>query len=47
MDVGELKPGETRTVKIRVLPQSRGDLRMDAFVRLTGHSSTAFKSKNR
>ncbi len=40
---GELKPGETRTVKIRVLPQSRGDLRMDAFVRLTGHSSTAFK----
>ncbi|MFN9720813.1 MAG: hypothetical protein ACK58L_19130 [Planctomycetota bacterium] len=40
---GELKPGETRSVRIRVLPQSRGDLRMDAFVRLTGHSSTEFK----
>jgi uncharacterized repeat protein (TIGR01451 family) len=40
---GEMKPGESRTVKLTVLPESRGDLQMEAFVRLTGHSSTSFK----
>ncbi|MFO0975151.1 MAG: hypothetical protein U0996_02070 [Planctomycetaceae bacterium] len=39
---GELKPGESRTVKLRVIPRQRGDVRLDAFVRLTGSSSAAF-----
>jgi uncharacterized repeat protein (TIGR01451 family) len=40
---GELKPGETRAIKLTVLPDSRGDLRMEAFVRLTGRAASAFK----
>lgn len=40
---GEMKPGESRTVKLTVLPESRGNLQMEAFVRLTGHSSTSLK----
>lgn len=39
---GELKPGETRTVKLRMVPRQRGDVRLDAFVRLTGSSSASF-----
>ncbi len=39
---GELKPGESRTVKLRVIPRQRGDVRLDAFVRLTGSASAAF-----
>lgn len=39
---GEMKPGESRTVSIRMIPQERGDVRLDAFVRLTGSSSSSF-----
>ncbi len=39
---GELKPGETRTVKLKMVPRQRGDVRLDAFVRLTGSSSASF-----
>lgn len=39
---GELKPGETRTVKLKLVPRQRGDVRLDAFVRLTGSSSASF-----
>lgn len=39
---GEMKPGETRTVAMKLIPRARGDVRLDAFVRLTGSSSTAF-----
>lgn len=39
---GELKPGETRTVAMKVIPRQRGDVRLDAFVRMTGFSSSAF-----
>jgi len=39
---GELQPGETRTVSLKVIPHQRGDVRLDAFVRLTGFSSTEF-----
>ncbi len=39
---GELKPGETRSVALKVIPRQRGDVRLDAFVRLTGYSSSEF-----
>ena len=39
---GELKPGETRTVAMKVIPRQRGDVRLDAFVRMTGFSSSEF-----
>ena len=39
---GELKPGETRTVAMKVVPRQRGDVRLDAFVRMTGFSSSEF-----
>ena len=39
---GELKPDETRTVAMKVIPRQRGDVRLDAFVRLTGSSSSEF-----
>lgn len=39
---GELKPGESRTVALKLVPTQRGDIRLDAFVRLTGASSTSF-----
>jgi uncharacterized repeat protein (TIGR01451 family) len=39
---GELKPGEKRTVAIKMIPRERGDVRLDAYVRLTGFSSTEF-----
>ena len=39
---GELKPGETRTVAMKVIPRQRGDVRLDAFVRMTGVSSSEF-----
>lgn len=39
---GELKPGETRTVSMKMIPRERGGVRLDALVRLTGSSSTEF-----
>lgn len=39
---GELNPGETRTVALKVIPHARGDVRLEAFVRLTGFSSSEF-----
>jgi uncharacterized repeat protein (TIGR01451 family) len=39
---GELKPGESRTVALKLVPTQRGDIRLDAFVRLTGSSSASF-----
>ncbi len=39
---GELKPGESRSVALKVVPRQRGDVRLDAFVRLTGYSSSEF-----
>ncbi len=39
---GELKPGEKRSVSLKVVPKQRGDVQLDAFVRLTGFSSSTF-----
>ena len=39
---GELQPGEIRKVELTVVPQGRGDLRMNAFVRFTGFSTSLF-----
>jgi len=39
---GELKPGESRTVSLKMIPHERGGVRLDAFVRLTGYSSSEF-----
>ena len=39
---GELQPGQSRSVMLKVIPQSRGDVRMEAFVRLTASSSSQF-----
>ncbi len=39
---GELKPGETRTIAMKMIPRQRGDVRLDAFVRMTGFSSAEF-----
>ena len=39
---GELQPGQSRSVMLKVIPQTRGDVRLDAYVRLTGTSSTQF-----
>jgi uncharacterized repeat protein (TIGR01451 family) len=39
---GELQPDEKRTVKLKTIPRQRGDIRLNAFVRLTGYSSSEF-----
>lgn len=39
---GEMKPGETRTVSMKMIPRERGGVRLDALVRLTGYSSSEF-----
>ncbi|MFN8710137.1 MAG: hypothetical protein ACK526_05600 [Planctomyces sp.] len=39
---GELKPGERRSVALRLIPHERGDFHLDAFVRMTGFSSSTF-----
>ena len=39
---GELQPGQSRSVMLKVIPQTRGDVRLDAYVRLTGTSSSQF-----
>ena len=40
--LGELKAGEKRSIMFNVTPSQRGEVRMDAFVRLTGYSSSSF-----
>lgn len=40
--LGDMQPGEKRIVTLRAVPGQRGDLRLDASVRLTGYSSAAF-----
>lgn len=37
---GSLKPGEKKSVALKVVPQQRGELQLSAFVRLTGASSS-------
>lgn len=39
---GELRPGQSRSVMLKVIPKTRGDVRLDAYVRLTGTSSSQF-----
>jgi len=39
---GELQPGQSRSIMLKVIPQTRGDVRLDAYVRLTGTSSSQF-----
>lgn len=39
---GELKAGEKRSVSLQVIPRQRGDIRLGAFVRLTGFTSSNF-----
>ena len=39
---GELQPGESRSVMLKVIPQTRGDVQLDAYVRLTGTASSQF-----
>ena len=39
---GELQPGQSRSVMLKVIPKTRGAVRLDAYVRLTGTSSSQF-----
>ncbi len=39
---GELQPGQSHSVMLKVIPKTRGDVRLDAYVRLTGTSSSQF-----
>ena len=39
---GELQPGQSRSVMLKVIPQTRGDVHLNAYVRLTGSSSSQF-----
>ncbi|MCA9060630.1 MAG: DUF11 domain-containing protein, partial [Planctomycetaceae bacterium] len=39
---GNLRPDETRTIAVTVIPRDRGELRLDASVRLTGYSAATF-----
>ena len=39
---GEMQPGQSRSVMLKVIPKTRGDVRLDAYVRLTGTSSSQF-----
>ncbi len=39
---GEMKPGDVRKVALTVIPRVKGELQMNAFVRVTGASSSSF-----
>lgn len=39
---GEMKPGEKRSIMLQVTPLSRDELRLNAFVRMTGHTAASF-----
>ena len=39
---GEMQPGQSRSVMLKVIPKTRGDVRLDAYVRLTGAASSQF-----
>jgi len=39
---GELQPGQSQSVMLKVIPKTRGDVRLDAYVRLTGSTSSNF-----
>ncbi len=39
---GELQPGQSRSVMLKVIPKTRGEVRLDAYVRLTGTSTSQF-----
>jgi uncharacterized repeat protein (TIGR01451 family) len=39
---GELQPEQSRSVMLKVIPKTRGDVQLDAYVRLTGSSSSRF-----
>jgi uncharacterized repeat protein (TIGR01451 family) len=41
--LGQMQPDERRVVKMVAVPKQRGDVRLDAFVRLTGYSSSSFE----
>ena len=42
---GEMKPGEIRKVELTVVPRVQGELQMNAFVRVTGVSSSSISVK--
>jgi uncharacterized repeat protein (TIGR01451 family) len=39
---GELQPGQSRSVMLKVIPMARGDVKLDAYVRLTGSTTSSF-----
>ncbi|MEO2019940.1 MAG: hypothetical protein ABGZ53_36865 [Fuerstiella sp.] len=43
--IGELQPGEKRLIELVLLPRQQGDIQLNAFVRLTGASSSTFSVK--
>ena len=43
--VGDLAAGEERTIEMLMLPQERGDIALNAFVRFTGYSTSVFSVK--
>ena len=43
--VGELEPGEKRLIELTIIPRQQGDVQLNAFVRLTGASSSTFSVK--
>ncbi|MCP4785036.1 MAG: DUF11 domain-containing protein [Fuerstiella sp.] len=43
--IGELQPGEKRLIELVLIPRQQGDIQLNAFVRLTGASSSTFSVK--
>lgn len=39
---GELQPGQSRSVLLKLVPRTRDDVQLDAYVRLTGSTSSRF-----
>ncbi len=39
---GELQPGQSQSVMLKLIPKTREDVRLDAYVRLTGSTSSQF-----
>ena len=43
--LGELEPGDTRTVQLTVMPQRPGEVKLSAFVRFSGVSTATFSAE--
>jgi uncharacterized repeat protein (TIGR01451 family) len=43
--IGELQPGEKHLIELVIIPRQQGDVELNAFVRMTGASSSTFSVK--